>query len=169
MPDKKYNSRENPWYRRVDIYAPCLLVIISLCIAIAYILKASLNTSNMTTLETIMFQLFTLTAGVTASFIFGRQSAKQAAKELVKPHAKSAFRRLITLYKGLSRLAMAIEEGKQNQPSVKNSHLVLQKLEAMVIEQIATANDAIEDWRDIVPEDVEELIEKSSKVRDDNE
>ena len=38
--------------------------------------------------------------------------------------------------------------------------MVLEKLEAIVVEQIATANDALEDWRDIVPEDVKELMSK---------
>ena len=35
--------------------------------------------------------------------------------------------------------------------------MALARLEAIVIEQLATADDALEDWRDIVPEDVEEL------------
>lgn len=42
---------------------------------------------------------------------------------------------------------------------------VLDKLESLVIEQIATANDALEDWRDIVPEDVEELRAKLVAMR----
>ena len=31
------------------------------------------------------------------------------------------------------------------------------KLEAIVIEQLATADDALEDWNDIVPDEVSEL------------
>ena len=36
------------------------------------------------------------------------------------------------------------------------------KLEGIVVEQLTTASDALEDWRDIVPEDVEELYQRLS-------
>ena len=38
--------------------------------------------------------------------------------------------------------------------------MVLAKLEAIVTEQLSTADDAIEDWNDIVPEDVAGLKQK---------
>ena len=48
----------------------------------------------------------------------------------------------------------------------ENHRLTLPKLNALVIEQLATADDALEDWRDIVPEDVEELKQKlESKIQ----
>lgn len=169
MTEKIHKPKEKPWYFKMEIWGPCLLILASVGMAIAYVVIASLKTAKMTSLETIMFQLFSLIAGITASFIFGKQSAKQAAKDLIKPHARSAFRRLIFLYQSLGRLATSIEEGKQKEMPVANNHLVLEKLEAIVIEQIFTANDALEDWRDIVPEDVEELMEKNNIERNDNE
>lgn len=52
----------------------------------------------------------------------------------------------------------------------KDHSVVLSKVEAVVIEQLSTADDAINDWRDIIPEDVDELrprtdleIEKETK------
>jgi len=34
------------------------------------------------------------------------------------------------------------------------------KIEAIIAEQLVTADDALEDWRDIVPEDVKELEQR---------
>lgn len=167
MSEKKHKSKEKRWYLRVDICGACLFILISVGLAITYIVIASKRT--LTPLEGTMFQFFILGLGTMGSFLFGKQSAKQTAKDLIKPHARSAFRRLIFLYESLSRLAKAIEKGKEEENSVANNNLVLEKLEAIVIEQIATADDALEDWRDIVPEDVEELTDKFSKVRNDNE
>jgi hypothetical protein len=44
--------------------------------------------------------------------------------------------------------------------------MALARLEAIVIEQLATADDALEDWRDIVPEDVKELRGRLVTPRD---
>lgn len=160
MVEKGDKSNRNHWYLRPHLWGPCLLLIISVGLAIAYIITSSNRT--LTELEGTMFQFFILSLGLLASYIIGKHSAKQAAFDLIKPHARSAFRRLIFLYQSLSRLALAIEDGKENNPSGEKDY-VLEKLEAIVIEQIATANDSLEDWRDIVPEEVEELINRISK------
>ena len=118
----------------------------------------------LTQLEFVLFQLFTLAAGVMVSFILGRQSAESAAREMIKPHARSAFRRVLSLYRSLSRLAATIASARLNKSSDDGGGLVLDKLEAIVVEQIATANDAMEDWRDIVPEDVEKLQQRIRNV-----
>ena len=89
----------------------------------------------------------------------GRQSAKDAAREIIKPHARSAFRRLMSLYESLSRVATEIEKSLSGEGN-KNSEGDLARLKAIVIEQLATADDALEDWNDIVPEDVAELRDK---------
>lgn len=150
--EKKHKSKRNSWY----LLASGFLILSSIIVAIVFSMIASKRT--LTQLESIMLQTFSLSAGLIGSFVFGKQSAEQAAKELIKPHARSAFRRLIFLYQSLSRLAKAIEKGKQKTISDNNEGAVLEKIEAIVVEQIATADDALEDWRDIVPEDVEELI-----------
>lgn len=158
MIEKKSKPKKSGWCLAIEKRVPWLLILISVGVAIAYIVIASKR--KLTPLEATMLQLFILSLGLTASFIFGKRSAKEAAKDLIKPHARSAFRRLIFLYQSLSRLATAIEQAKQEEISELNGNMVLEKLEAIVVEQIATADDALEDWRDIVPEDVEELMYK---------
>lgn len=56
---------------------------------------------------------------------------------------------------------MAVEiEKAQGTRAVQSLEITLAKLEAIVIGQIIIADDALEDWKDIVPEEVEELSER---------
>lgn len=120
---------------------------------------------ELTSLENTLLQVFALGLGLIGSFIFGKQSAKEAAKELIKPHARSAFRRLISLYESLSRVGYEIENYQSTNSNISEGH-TMAKLEAIVIEQLATADDALEDWNDIVPDEVSELKNRleSSKL-----
>jgi hypothetical protein len=43
----------------------------------------------------------------------------------------------------------------------------LDVLAAQVLEQIGTANDAMEDWRDLVPEEVAEIEAQAAKAKQD--
>ena len=109
-----------------------------------------------TTLEFGLFQLLILATGLLGSYIFGRNSARAGATEVIRPHARAAFRRVMALYKSLYRLSARIEELKVESPDSR-----LDLIQALVDEQITTGQDAMEDWRDIVPEDVEEIERRS--------
>ncbi|MBA7485855.1 hypothetical protein ES707_21406 [subsurface metagenome] len=135
-----------------------ILIIASIAVAIIFIIVASKQ--PLTQLEIVSLQVFILFLGLLGSFIFGRQSAINAAREIIKPHARSAFRRVLSLYQSLSRLASTIDHAKSSNSNSMEEKAVLDKLQAIVTEQIATADDALEDWRDIVPDDVDELRKK---------
>jgi len=137
---------------------PIILISASIAVAIIFIIVASKQ--PLTQLEIVSFQVFILLLGLLGSFIFGRQSAIKAAREIIKPHARSAFRRLLSLYNSLSRLAFTIDHARSSNSNSMEEKAVLDKLEAIVTEQIATADDALEDWGDIVPDDVDELRKK---------
>ena len=107
----------------------------------------------------VLLQFIFLAIGCGVSYWVGQKSVKRAAEEIVKPHAKSAFRRLRSLYDNLSRAATVIESG-QVSDSQENYQVALARLEEIVVAQLSTADDALEDWRDIVPEEVEELKQK---------
>ena len=100
-------------------------------------------------------QILSLAIGSGVSFFVGHQSARKAAR----PHAKSAFRRLISLYLSLQRALNEIKSS-QNTESHEDYQVTLAKLNVIVTEQLTTADDALEDWNDIVPEDVAELKQK---------
>lgn len=135
---------------------PTILLILSLILAGIYIYIGSIRT--LTSFEGVLFQFLILASGLLSSYIFGKQSAKEAAKEIIKPHARSAFRRLISLYGGLSRIANLIADTPECK-SEKENELLIAKIKEIVISQISTADDALKDWEDVVPEEVEELKE----------
>lgn len=127
----------------------------AIIIAVIFVVVAAYR--DLTALENVLLQVFSLGLGLIGSYVLGRESARDAAREMVKPHARSAFRRLLSLYRSLSRLAYAIQIMRSDGDIHPETTRVLDKLEGIVVEQIATADDALEDWRDIVPEDVAEL------------
>ena len=53
-------------------------------------------------------------------------------------------------------MATIIDSSKSSEVSDRTKQ-VLARLEEIAISQISTADDALADWEDIVPEDVEEL------------
>ena len=134
-----------------------LIVLIGLVVLLG--LVYIITDSPLTDLENILLQIIFLAVGCSVSFFVGQKSVKKAAEEIVKHHAKSAFRRLRALYDNLSRAANVIESG-QVSDSQENYQVTLARLEEIVAAQLITADDALEDWNDIVPEEVEELKQK---------
>ena len=143
--------------KHLEWIGPALLLLFSIGASIIFAYTATKRT--LSGLESALWQIFVFAGGLVGSFIFGRQSAREAAREMIKPHARSAFRRLLSLYHSLSRAATAIESA-QISGSHENDQVALARLEEIITEQLSTADDALEDWRDIVPEDVEELEQK---------
>lgn len=145
--------------KRVEQAGAIALLAISAIVAAIF---TSVSTERaLTNLEGVLLQCFSLGAGVLGSFLFGKYSARSAARELIKPHARSAFRRLLSLFRSLSRVATAVSGATSGSP--EEQRIALSRLQAIVIEQLATADDALEDWRDIVPEDVNELRQQLLK------
>ena len=129
------------------------LVVLGSTIISAF-LASTLNLSS-----DVLLQFIFLTIGCSVSYWVGQKSVKKAAKEMVEPYAKSAFRRLLSLYHNLARAATVIQSG-QVSDSQENYQVTLARLEEIVAAQLITADDALEDWRDIVPEDVKELSQE---------
>ena len=71
------------------------------------------STRTTTSLENALLQIISLALGMGASYYFGRRSVDKAAKEIIKPHARSALRRLTSLYRGLSRAAEVVDSAQQ--------------------------------------------------------
>ena len=72
---------------------------------------------------------------------------------------------MMSLYRSSSRVALEIESSRSRGDN-NNGEMALARLEAIVIEQLATADDALEDWSDLVPEEVAELRAKFGNQRD---
>lgn len=151
----KTGSRRQRRQRISGLILSASLIAISVAAAVFCVLISSKR--PLTALEGTLFQVLSLLAGLEGSYLFGLNSAREAAGDLVKPHARSSFRRVWSLYMSLSRLAEAIDRARSSQENASNQAAPLDTIQAIVVEQIATAGDALEDWRDVVPEDVEEV------------
>lgn len=121
--------------------AGIVLIIVSLILSAAFVTIAA-AVRPLTNLENVIFQIFALGVGLGGSYILGRESAREAASDIIKPHARSAFRRLLSLYGSLSRLAAVIESSRPVNDTEFLHSSVLGKLEVIVTEQLVTADDA---------------------------
>lgn len=138
-----------------------IFVSAAIIIAAMFVIVSSFR--SLSSLENTLLQVFSLGLGLVGSYVIGKESSLEAARQMVKPHARSAFRRLVSLTHSLSRLVQTMREirpGVSNQESV----VILDRLESVVVEQIATAADALEDWRDILPEEIKALQAPNSEA-----
>ncbi|MEX2203820.1 MAG: hypothetical protein WD965_07005 [Actinomycetota bacterium] len=116
-----------------------------------------------------------------ATFLAARQSTEAAAQASIRPHARSALRRVVTLSGALDRLAALVNRERREFVLDKDeksfdailfttqARQSLDKLAGVVQEQQAAAKDAIEDWSDILPDESRMLKEQyalASRVAD---
>ena len=64
----------------------------------------------LSTLETALWQLITLAAGLYGSYLLGQKAARESAMDLLRLHARSAVRRLLAIRDSWHRLTHRIEE-----------------------------------------------------------
>jgi hypothetical protein len=142
--------------------------LITVTLAIATVVVGTQPNPNK--LATSLLQVMTLLFGVLTSYFYSKISASDTAREVIRPHARASIRRSVTLFRALQRqdsaltehfrelegLSLEAHDGRRvvDLSSVKWSIVGLQHL---VTEQLATAGDSLEDWRDIVPEEVDRI------------
>ncbi len=107
----------------------------------------------LTTLETALWQLISMVAGLYGSYHLGRRAAREAALDTLRLHSRSAVRRLLAIRNSLRRLSSRIEEFQQEGKDAR-----LDIIQAIVDERVSLGDSAIEDWRDIAAEDVEIVL-----------
>jgi hypothetical protein len=108
------------------------------------------------TLATALLQAFTFILTLLGAYIFAKPAAESAAQDLIRVHARSAFRRQTGLYMGLGRLTDEIDSQIAGEDD-ERVQLRLKVLRAMIVEQVGMSGDALADWRDLVPDEVAEL------------
>jgi hypothetical protein len=114
------------------------------------------------TLATALLQAFTFIVALIGAYIFARPAAEAAAQDVIRVHARSAFRRQAGLYSGLGRLLDEIDSQLRAADDEK-IQLKLKILRAMIIEQAGMSGDALSDWRDLVPEEVAQLEQQTEQ------
>ena len=143
--------------------APGLLIAMSAAGFVAFAYVAT--TRPLTDMESVFLQVLAVSTGFTGTFMVGRLSATNAAREIIKPHARSAFRRLLSQYQSLHRMATIIIDSSRDSNMPDQCQQVLARLGEIAIAQISTADNALADWEDVVPEDVKELRQVLSSGR----
>ena len=136
-------------------YAIIALLAIACVALVIFVVRVS-SRRLLTPLESTLLQVVILATGVSASYLFSQRSARVAAEQIVKPHARSAFRRVKNLYSGLFQMKGLIDRHHEK-PSEQDSSQVVDIIEAMVNLQVITVSDAMDDWREFVPEEVADL------------
>ena len=139
---------------KINLTLVAALALIAISILVAFYMIVESSNRELTSLETTLFQVVVMVVGLSGSFIFGRLTAAESARETARLHARHAFRRVLELYDSLDSLSVRIRIYRRRRRSGD-----LAVIHAIVYEQMAIVLSTIEDWRDIIPEDVEELME----------
>jgi hypothetical protein len=84
--------------------------------------------------------------------------------DIVRPHAKSAFRRVLSLYASLARLHKTMDSAKPTLVATPQAIAAIERFHDLVIEQINTSGDTIEDWGDLVPDEVAKIKEQTAAL-----
>ena len=129
------------------------LLIVAGAIALAVVMVNVSAERELSTLELILWQVVSLLLGLSGSYWFGRNAARDSARDVIRPHARSAVRSLLALRDSLRALSHRIEDYQDEDADYR-----LEVIQAIVEEQMPVSDSAIEDWRDITPEDVAEII-----------
>jgi len=147
---------KNPY---LNILIGSISIFLALVFAGLFIWK-SLSVTPLTVLESIFFQFLILASSLVGSFFITKKFSEKTALDFLKPYARSSFRRIHSLYTGLLRLNIKVAKEKESTQDDSS----FDKIQGIIIEQIYSSIDALEEWRDIIPEDVEE-IELKAKAK----
>lgn len=119
----------------------------------------------------LQFIFFAAASGLAIDL--GRQSLKQGTADVLKPHGLKAVRRIFRLGQAIGSFSGAIatqRELMQRRGEEQNGNVEIFEvegafatLESYVTAQLGIVEDAIEDWRDVVPSEVEAIEERASK------
>ena len=103
-------------------------------------------TGQRTGLEAAIGELSILVGGLAGSWIVSRSTMRM--------HARSAFRRVWSLYQGLAVIA------SEDADDTENIETTLARIKATAAVHHLTVGHALEDWRDLLPHEVDELIQQ---------
>lgn len=135
-----------------------LLLVGSLLFAIAMVAVSTQRA--LTTVEGTLFQIVSLGLGIVW--------AEQQGQRKGLPHSKSAFRRILSLYKSLARIRTHIQGMPTHFEIDQEATQALHMLDSIVEEQLSTAEDAIEDWKELLPdEDIRALTGSTSNDKEE--
>ncbi len=119
---------------------------------------------------------FILAAGtLLASYLLGKRDASTNASAVLRPHGRKAVRRIVNLTNGIQSFGavVSLQRGRLRARAARSGggltiddmEAAFEVLDIQVIGQLRTAEDALEDWRDVVPEDVETVLREGQEAQ----
>ena len=139
------------------------LSLIALAVFVSAVSVSQASSRRLSDLENIQFQIIIMFIGIAGSYLLGGVTAREAAMDIVRPHAKSAFRRVVSLYESLRRLLYTMEKLKTSLDGNHQAIEAIERFQDLVTEQLSTSGDTIEDWSDLVPDEVAKLKERATR------
>lgn len=136
----------------------------AIALAAVMILVAALRDKPLSVLEIALWEVMSLSLGLFGSFLFGRYAAHGISHDAIRPHARSALRSVLVLHRGLQRLSRAVRRLNNHSPDPR-----LDSLQAQVQDQVAVAASTIADWRDVIPDDYEDVVATLDQLNDRRE
>ena len=132
-----------------------VLVAISIIVALTFagIMVGIAASRPLSPLEAVLFQLIALGVGL-AGGLFGSYKFGQSVAAN-RQYARSALRSVLVLFRSLQRLYEAIERLK----SGGSSNEQFEQLQLHIENQMDIARSVINDWRDLIPEEFEDVGE----------
>ena len=132
-----------------------VLVAISIIVALTFagIMVGIAASRPLSPLEAVLFQIIALGVGLVGglfgSYKFGQSVAAN------RQYARSALRSVLVLFRSLQRLYEAIERLKLG----SSSNEQFEQLQLHIENQMDIVRSVINDWRDLIPEEFEDVGE----------
>ena len=147
---------------RVLLLAGVVLLVVS-----AVLQAWSAVDRDMTRLEAALLQSVSIVLAAAASYVIASFSFRQSLHDALRLYSGPAMRRVFSIAVGLRGTVQVLQDrraglGEGGRRSVPNSEvaLMLDAAENMLRAQIQAAVDAIEDWKDLVPEEFAKIEEQ---------
>jgi hypothetical protein len=125
-----------------------------------------------TSLENGLLQFISFVFSTAIALAIGYFSAREQGRELVQPHGRKAVRRIVTLGSGIQSFGeiLAAERTRMERQAEQSGSVTLSEVEttftvlaSQIDGQLRTVGDAIEDWRDVVPDEVRAIEEQAQR------
>lgn len=124
-----------------------------------------------------LLQFIFFVAAAVLAWDLGRQSLKQGTTDMLNAHGRKAVRRIVRLGQGIGGFNGTIttqrdlmrHRGTEDGGKVEVFEVegAFEMLEEHVGAQLGIVEDAIEDWRDVVPAEVEAIENRSKEAEFD--
>ena len=129
------------------------IVSVAIALALSMVLVSAFRQAPLSNVELALWELISLSLGLFGSYLFGRYVAQEVTRDAIRPHARSALRSVLVLHRGLQQLSSGIRRLNADDPDPR-----FDLLRAQVQDQVAVAASTIADWRDVIPDDYEDVV-----------